>query len=104
MPSETPTFRTVDVYGQNKLIAPVDLLILADKIILTVHPAAAPALINELKDIIIIKQRFLNIFRIFSKQAALQHLFNVLEPLAHDESTKQIITAFEQTDFDPNLL
>ena len=34
----------------------------------------------------------------------MQHIYNVMEPLAADEPSKQILSAFEQTDFDSNIL
>mmetsp|Transcript_35505 Transcript_35505/g.43485 ORF Transcript_35505/g.43485 Transcript_35505/m.43485 type:complete len:86 (+) Transcript_35505:892-1149(+) len=43
-------------------------------------------------------------FRVISKQATLQHLYNVLEPLCADPASKKMLNAFEESDFDANLL
>ena len=88
------------------MIAPVEVLYLSDaSLILTVHPSAAAEIRKELEgEDISIKQRFLNIFRVYSKKAALQHLYNVLEPLAADQASRKLLAAFEESDFDANLL
>ena len=57
-----------------KLIAPVELYFLPSAIILTVHPSAAPEILDQLKAIMPqtkIRQRQLNVLRIISKQAAM---------------------------------
>lgn len=93
----SPVYRSVNLLDQHdKLIAPVEFLFLKQSIFLTVHPSAAEQVKEQLQEIlpedsqISIKQRFLNIFRVYSKQASLQHLYNVLEPLSADTATKQI--------------
>ena len=63
--------------SDQELIAPVELTFLPASLLLTVHPSAASAVSDQLGSLfggsseISIKQRFLNIFRVFSKQAAL---------------------------------
>ena len=107
----SPVYRSVNLLDQHdKLIAPVEFLFLKQSIFLIVHPSAAEQVKEKLQTIlpegseVSTKQRFLNTFRVYSKQASLQHLYNVLEPLSADSATKQIFAAIEQSDFDANTL
>lgn len=50
------------------------------------------------------QQRFLNVIKVISKRAILQHLYNVLEPLAADTATSSVLRSFEASSFDANLL
>lgn len=66
-----------------------------------VHPSAGKTVEKACKGG---KQRFLNVFEIFSKQAGLQNLFNVFEPLTGDVSSEKSMQALIKADFDSNLL
>jgi hypothetical protein len=68
-----------------------------------VHPSVGKP-VAELLQSANPKQRFLNVFEIFSKQAGLQNLFNVFEPLAGDSKSQQTMQALIDADFDSNLL
>jgi hypothetical protein len=52
----------------------------------------------------IVTKRYLNFYNIYSKQAGLQHVYNVLEPLVADAESKTTIDAFANSDFDGNVL
>ena len=103
-----PAYRQVNLFNDNdELIAPIELLCLDNSLMVTVHPSAAQEVKEQLLTLVpaeAVSLRFLNNFRVFSKQACLQHLYNVLEPLAADSQTKSLLSAFEKSDFDSNLL
>ena len=91
-----PVYRKVLLNEQSNahLIAPVEILILKNKLFVTVHPSAAKQALAELRKLYEtvnrkVENRFINRFTIFSKQASLQHIFNVLEPLVSDASSKK---------------
>ena len=70
-----------------------------------VHPSVREAAISFLQaKFTSCSQIDCNEFQIYSKSVGLQHLFNVLHPMAKDEETKAILSAFADGQFDSQLL
>lgn len=86
-----------------EFVAPVRMLVQGSIVLLLVHPAAAQQ-VEMLCEAAKPVRRYLNIFEIFSKQAGMQNLFNVFEPLAGDPPSQQSMQAFIDAEFDANLL
>ena len=86
--------------GTTELVAPLQLTKVNSMVLVQAHPAA-----DLLKfGVEGAHARYLNTFDIFSKQAALQHIFNVLEPLAGDLESQQTLEAIADGNFDSNLI
>lgn len=71
-------------------------------LVVQVHPAAK-SLCRRFESMQFARM-FPNAFEITSKQVALQHIYNVCEPLAFDNDSKHILNCLMEAEFDPQAV